>query len=60
MNVDQIKFISALNCKPVQPPYLRLYSLKDYRKINREKNQAQMSGQQEELKKSGSVNSIKA
>ncbi len=30
---DQIKFISAIDSKPVFPPYLKLLSLKQYRKM---------------------------
>ena len=27
---DQIKFVSAIDCKPVRPPYLRLMPLQEY------------------------------
>ena len=30
---NQIKFISAIDSKPVFPPYLKLLSLKQYRKM---------------------------
>jgi hypothetical protein len=45
VETEGIKFISALDSKPVQPPYLKLMSLKQYRKMIHDEKQQQEPGQ---------------
>lgn len=46
MKNDEIRFVSAIDTKPVQPPYLKLLSLKQFRKKIHDEKQSQNSGQQ--------------